>query len=117
MCARCKSPFFETPKLKLPSYGSGMGIEQVIGSRRTDVLRLAQKFGATEVRVFGSVARKEATLASDVDILVDVAGPEYDPISLTLGLEQLLEREVDLLSEGALHWFIQPQVIAEAVPL
>jgi uncharacterized protein len=117
ICARCKSPYFDTPTLRVPSYGSGLGIDQVIGGRRAEVLRLAKLHGASEVRVFGSVARKEATRASDVDILVSSAGRSFDPISLSLGLKALLGREVDLVSEGSLHWFIQPQVIAEAVPL
>jgi uncharacterized protein len=94
-----------------------MGIEQVIGARGPEVLRLARRYGATEVRVFGSVARKEATLASDVDLLVSSTGRRYDPISLSLALKALLGREVDVVSEGALHWYIQPQVIAEAIPL
>ncbi len=67
--------------------------------------------------MFGSVARREATLASDVDILVTSSGRRYDPISLTIELEKLLGRRVDVVSESSLHWFIQPQVIAEAVPL
>lgn len=117
MCARCKSPYFDVPRLRVPTYGSGLGIEQVIGSRRAQILRLAERYGAKEVRIFGSVARREATLASDIDILVSSAGPRFDPITLSVKLERVLERRVDLVSESALHWFIQPQVIAEAVPL
>jgi len=117
MCPRCKSSHFDTPRLRIPSYGGGLGIEQVIGSKRDRVLQLAKRYGASEVRIFGSVARKEATLASDVDLLVSPSPRRYDPISLRLELRKLLERDVDLVSEQALHWFIQPQVIAEAVPL
>ena len=117
ICARCKSPYFETPRLRVPTYGSGLGIDQVVGDRRAQVLRLAERYGAEEVRVFGSVARREATLASDVDILVAPAGPRFDPVTLSIKLEQVLGRSVDLVSEDALHWFIQPQVVAEAVPL
>ena len=94
-----------------------MGIDQVIGTNRGRVLQLAERFGADDVRIFGSVARKEATLASDIDILVSPLGRQYDPISLALALKKLLGREVDLVSEESLHWLVQPQVIAEAVPL
>jgi uncharacterized protein len=117
ICARCKSPFFEVPRLRLPTYGSGLGVDQVIGPHRAAVLQLAKRYGANEVRVFGSVARHEATLASDVDFLVSPAGRRFDPITLTIKLRALLGRKVDLVSEGSLHWFIQPQVVSEAIPL
>lgn len=94
-----------------------MGIEQVIGNNRAEILRLARSHGAREVRVFGSVARHEATLASDVDILVEPAGPGFDRVSLMIQLRQVLDRPVDVVTEGSLHWFIQPQVLAEAIPL
>jgi uncharacterized protein len=117
LCPRCKSPYFATPRLRIPTYGGGLGIDAVIGERRADVVRLAQRYGAREVRVFGSVARKEATLASDVDLLVSPVTNRYDPISLQLELSRLLGRKVDVVSEQSLHWLVQPQVIAEAIPL
>ncbi len=118
MCARCKSPYYWFPRVRIPTYGSGLGIEDVIGERRNEVLRLARRYGAENVRVFGSVARKEATPTSDVDLVVDPVGPDrYRPIDLALALTNALRRRVDLVSERSLHWFIQPGVVAEAVPL
>lgn len=92
-------------------------MDAVIGDRRLAVIRLAERHGAREVRVFGSVARREATLASDLDLLVSPVSGRYDPISLQLELTRLLGRHVDVVSEQSLHWFVQPQVIAEAIPL
>ena len=69
------------------------------------------------MRIFGSVARKEATGHSDIDILVDPVQRRFDPIRLSIHLEHLLHQKVDLVSEGSLYWLVQPQVIAEAVPL
>lgn len=118
ICARCKSPYFWFPKVRIPTFGSGLGIEDVIGERRKEVLRLARKYGAENVRVFGSVARKEATPKSDVDIVVDPIGPDrYRPIDLALALRRTLGRPVDLVSERSLHWLIQPRVVADAIPL
>lgn len=94
-----------------------MGIDVVIGEKRARILELAKKFGAREVRVFGSVARREATLASDLDLLVSPVRGRFDPTSLRMELRALLGRKVDLVTEQALHWFVQPQVLAEAVPL
>ncbi|MGA7861360.1 MAG: nucleotidyltransferase domain-containing protein [Thermoplasmata archaeon] len=117
ICPRCKSPYFWLPKVRIPTGGSGLGIEDVIGKNRTRVLRLARKYGARDVRVFGSVARKEATKTSDVDILVEPRSGKYRPVDLALALRDLLGRRVDLVSELDLYWLIQPQAVTEAVPL
>ena len=49
----------------------GLGINEIIGDKRAAIISVARKYGASNVRVFGSVARGEATEASDVDLLVD----------------------------------------------
>jgi predicted nucleotidyltransferase len=96
----------------------GLGIEAVIGNKRDDVLRLARQNGVTNVRVFGSVARGEASSTSDVDFLVD--GLENAPWGggrLLVDLEALLGRPIDLVSEDDLHRLIRDAVVNEAVPL
>lgn len=96
-----------------------MGIEELLKEKREDILKIAVKHGARNVRIFGSVARGEATQASDIDFLVQ-AGPEtspWFPVSLIDDLEILLGRKVDVLTEDALHWYIRDKVLKEAVPL
>jgi uncharacterized protein len=92
---------------------------ELIRARREEILRLAARHGATNVRVFGSVARGEAGPESDLDLLVDV-GPVHSPwfpAGLMADLELLLGRRVDVVTERALHWYIRDQVLSEAVPL
>ncbi|MFZ0830679.1 MAG: nucleotidyltransferase domain-containing protein [Thermoplasmata archaeon] len=118
ICARCKSPKYALPKLHIATYGSGLGIEEIIGEKRREVLRLVRKFGGRGARVFGSVARREAGQASDVDMLVGPVRPNsLRLLDLQMALEDLLGRKVDLVAEDALFWLVQPQVLAEAVPL
>jgi len=96
-----------------------MSIGQELQSKRVDILRLADRHGASEVRVFGSVARGEAGVDSDVDLLIKMA-PErslLDHVALWQDLEDLLGRKVDLVSEKALHRLIRDQILKEAVPL
>ncbi len=96
-----------------------MPLDPLLQHRRAEILRLAEKHGARNVRVFGSMARGEATSESDVDLLVD-AGPEHSsffPAGLVLDLQDLLDREVQVLTEKALHWYIRDRVLKEAVPL
>jgi hypothetical protein len=96
-----------------------MGIEEVLQDKREEILEIAKRHGADQVRVFGSFARREARSDSDVDLLVR-PGPKtsaWFPAGLILDLEELLGRKVDVLTENALHWYIRDRVLSEAVPL
>lgn len=122
ICPRCKSIHWDEPKLYVPTGGGGLGITDVLGPYRDRIERIARRYKARELRVFGSVARQEATLQSDVDLLVDFdrthkTRSSLRSLDMAVELEKLLGRRVDVSTEDSLHWFVQPQVIAEAVPL
>ena len=87
--------------------------------KREDILRIAAKHGARNVRIFGSVARGEAGRASDVDLLVEVepVHSAWFPAGLVADLEELLGRKVHVVTKDALHWYIRDRVLKEAVPL
>jgi predicted nucleotidyltransferase len=94
-------------------------LEQRLGVRREDILRLAAKHGARNVRVFGSFARGDQQPDSDVDFLID-AGPEVTPFfpgGLIWDLEILLHRKVDVVETAALHRLIRDRVLQEAIPV
>ena len=122
ICPRCKSPNWEEAKLRVPRRGNGLGIEDIIEPHRREIVRLMRSFGVKELRVFGSVARHAATQGSDVDILVEFdrsvrTKSTLRSIDLAIALEKVLGRPVDVVTEASLHWFVQPQVVAEAVPI
>lgn len=96
-----------------------MDLEQLLRTRREEILRLAQRHGASRVRIFGSVARGEAGPASDVDFLVDLEPGRslLDHAGLLLDLEELLGCRVDVATESGLRPRIRPRVLEEAVPL
>lgn len=96
-----------------------MGIEQIISNKRPEILKMAERHGARNVRVFGSVARGEAQPESDVDFLVDCAPDtsSFFPGGLLMDLQDLLGRRVHVLTEGALHPAIRERVLKEAVRL
>jgi hypothetical protein len=96
-----------------------MKIEELLKSKRQEILDIAAKHGARNLRVFGSVARGEARPESDLDILVEMEPGRslMDHIALMQDLEDLLQRKVDVVSEKALHWYIRDRVLAEATPI
>jgi predicted nucleotidyltransferase len=97
-----------------------LGIPDLLADRREEILKLAERHGAYNVRVFGSVVRGEANDDSDIDFLVDW---DYERISawggagLMIELEALLGRRVDLVSSKALHPLLRDRILREAVPL
>lgn len=95
---------------------SGM---QVIQENRGKILHLAETRGARNVRVFGSAARGEDTETSDLDFLVDLDPDRslMDLGGLLMDLQDLLHREVDVVTENGLHWYIRDRVLTEAVPI
>ena len=94
-------------------------IEKILQSRRQDILALAARRGARNVRVFGSVVRGEARPDSDVDFLVDLDPDRslLDLGGLLVDLERLLDLEVDLVTEAGLRPRLRQQILAEARPL
>lgn len=91
----------------------------LISKKRADILRLAAQHGAHNVRLFGSVARGEADVLSDVDILVDLEPGRslLDLGGLLMDLEELLGCQVDVVTEKGLRPRIRSRVLQEAVPI
>jgi uncharacterized protein len=88
-------------------------------SKRKEILRLAKRYGASNLRIFGSVARGDSNPESDIDLLVELEPGRslFDLGGLLVELEDLLECKVDVLTEKSLHWYIRDKVLSEAQPL
>ena len=87
--------------------------------RRDEIVEVARARGASRVRVFGSVARGDATDDSDVDFLVDSsrAASLIGLGGLLMGLQDLLQRNVDVVTERGLRPRVAQRVLADAVEL
>jgi predicted nucleotidyltransferase len=96
-----------------------MRIDELLRERRQEILQIAARHGAHNVRVFGSVARGEAGPDSDVDLLVEVGSDRtpFFPGGLIADLEELLGKKVQVVTQEGLHWYIRERVLEEAVPL
>jgi len=96
-----------------------MTLQEIRASRRDQILRLAARRGARNVRVFGSVARGDSDEHSDVDFLVEMEPGRtlFDLSGLLADLEALLQSRVDIVTEKGLRPRIRERVLGEAVPL
>lgn len=92
------------------------GMSTVIEANRDSILRLARQHGARNVRVFGSFARGEERPTSDVDFLVEMDADRslLDLVGLSQDLEALLQRRVDVLTDGGIHPGLRSEIMVEA---
>lgn len=90
-----------------------------IRKRRDEINRLAARYGAHDVRIFGSVARGDATDASDLDLVVrfDRDRSLLDHGGLLMDLRELLGINIDVVDEEAMRPRMRELVAREAVPL
>jgi uncharacterized protein len=90
---------------------------QLLLSKRQEILQIASRNGAYNVRVFGSVARGEARPYSDVDFLVNLEANRslLDLARMLRELQTLLDCPVDVVTEAGLR--PRPQVLKDARPL
>jgi predicted nucleotidyltransferase len=96
-----------------------MNLDQRLKEMKAQILEVAARHGARNVRVFGSVARGEAGPESDVDLLVD-PGPGSSLLTqaaLERELEALLGWKVNVVSERGLRERVRSRVLQDAVPL
>jgi predicted nucleotidyltransferase len=86
---------------------------------KEEIALIAAKHGATNVRVFGSVARGEADAGSDVDLLVRLERGRtlLDLVDLEDELASAIGRKVDVVLEGGLSSHIGPRIQREAIGL
>ena len=94
-------------------------IRQILSERREEILEVASKYGARNVRVFGSASRGQEDAESDLDLLVEMERGRsfFDLGGLLTELNELLSCPVDIVTEAGLKERIRDHVIAEAIPL
>jgi predicted nucleotidyltransferase len=88
-------------------------------NRRDQIIAIGLRHGASDFRIFGSVARGDTDETSDLDLIVRLAPGRslFDLGGLLMDLRELLRVKVDVISEGALTGRFGQRVRHEAVPL
>lgn len=91
-------------------------LQTLRAQKRPQILALASQYGVRDVRVFGSVVRGEDRPDSDIDFLIALE-PGRDLLDWSgfrVDLADLLERDVDVVEENSLHWFLREGILAES---
>ncbi len=103
----------------IASRNKAASLREQLRAKRAEILRICAKYGARNVRLFGSIARNEADEASDIDLLVELEPGRtlLDLGGLQLELEALLNRRVDVVTPKGLKTRIRDRVLKEAIPL
>ena len=96
-----------------------MVTKEIVKEKRKEILRIAAKYGAHNIRIIGSVARGETAPNSDIDLLVqfDPGRGLLDHAGLILELQSFLGIKVDVASERGLKPWVREHIVKEAVAL
>ena len=93
--------------------------DNLLKKHKKTILEIAQDHGVSSIRVFGSFARGEENVHSDIDFLVELEPKRslLDIISLKHELEDLTGRKVDVITPAGISPYLVEQITKEAVPL
>jgi len=83
------------------------------------IVPVLKRHDVVHAAIFGSFVRGEAKKDSDIDILVEFKGEKslLDLVALKLELEELLGKEVDVLTYNSIHPFIRETILKEQVAI
>jgi len=92
-------------------------LQEFRNSYKSQIIDLAKKYGAHNIRIFGSFARGEMQSNSDIDFLVEFEEQcsLFDQGGLLMDLQDLLHCKVDIVDEQAMRPRFREQVLKEAV--
>lgn len=92
-----------------------MATEKQISLMKKKMIPVLQKHDVKKAALFGSVARREATKGSDIDLLIEFAGKKslMDLVGLKLELQDVMGAEVDVITYKSLHPLLKKRILGE----
>jgi predicted nucleotidyltransferase len=93
---------------------------QNLRQNREEIYTIAKKYGVSNIRIFGSVARGEENEKSDIDLLVSLSkhkGMGFDLIRFEREFSEKFSVKTDVISENGLHSSLKEKIFSEAVSL
>ena len=92
---------------------------EALKQKRAEIISIAERNGGRKVRIFGSLARGDSRVDSDVDFLIELE-PErslLDIVAIKQDLEDLLQMKVDVVTESAVSPYIRRDIVRQAISL
>ncbi len=88
-------------------------------SKRNEILKIASKYGVSNIRVFGSVVRGEEKKTSDIDFLVSQGKGVslFEIVRFKREVEKLLKRKTDIILEDSVSKFLKDKIFKEVVAI
>jgi uncharacterized protein len=93
---------------------------ETLHDNRDNIYKIAKKYGISNIRIFGSVARGEENLESDIDMLVSISkhkGMGFDMLRFEREFSEKFNIKTDVISENGLHHSLKEKIFNEAIPL
>ncbi|MFW5697192.1 MAG: nucleotidyltransferase family protein [Fimbriimonadaceae bacterium] len=92
---------------------------ELLAGLRPEIADVARRYGASNLRLFGSAARGEDGPQSDIDLLVEIESGRtlLDLVGLEQDLTDLIGRKVDIVVEGGVNRHLEPKILSEAVTI
>ena len=89
-------------------------------SKKEEIYKIAEKYGVSDIRVFGSVARGEDKKKSDIDFLVKIDYKNYKGfarLEFKYEVEDLLHKKTDIIPEDGINKFLKDRILNEAITI
>ena len=82
---------------------------------KSKIIEVLKKYSVKKAALFGSIVRGEATEDSDIDLLIEFEGEKslLDLVGLKLELQELLGREVDIITYKSIHPLLKERILNE----
>jgi predicted nucleotidyltransferase len=92
---------------------------EILGKHKQEILAAAKENGMRNVRIFGSVARGEARIDSDINLLVEIEDDRtlFDLIRFKQTIEDIVGRKIDVISDQGLHETMRETIMNEVIEL
>ncbi len=100
----------------MTTHSTPINREEILSQLRDLLPELAERYEVSQIGIFGSVARNEATEESDIDIVVQMKPDIFKRIRIKTELETLFRRDVDVIRyRDSMNPYLKARIDRDAI--